>query len=108
MSGRDDMQFEAPHTFGPDRRTAWHIERTINVSEIFGALCLLASVLWLGGRLEERIGQLERTRTEDVSRYERQRAEDLARQQRDRDEVMQRLQAIDNKLDRALQAGPGR
>lgn len=96
------MQTEAPREYGPDRRE-WHIERTINLSEVFGALCLLASVVWLGGRLEERIGQLERTRLEDVSRYERQRSEDLQRQAREREEILTRLSTIDNKLDRALE-----
>jgi len=103
MSGRDEMKLEAPREYGLERR-GFHVEKTVNLSEIFSALCLLASVFWLGGRLEERIGTLERTRVEDVSRYERQRAEDLTRQSKERDEILGRLTRIDEKLDNALQS----
>lgn len=93
------MQFDAPRDYGAERRN-WHVEKTINLSEVFTALSMLCCVFWLGGRLEERIGQLERQRSEDIARIEKTRAEDISRSSKERDEVLRQLDSINSKLDR--------
>ena len=77
----------------------WHLEKRVALSHIISTLAVATSVIWWGGKVEQRLALLEQSTVTQHERDERQdkaSAEALAI-------IQTHLSKIDDKLDRLLE-----